>query len=86
MLKIHSYLSKATCKAYIGFANAARYTRGRVRDKLLEKDGSFFTEHALAIVITVVIAAIIILAVVALFKDRIFPQLEDKVDEFFNVS
>lgn len=54
--------------------------------KLREKDGSFFTENGLTIVIVVVIAAIILTAVVALFKDTIFPQLGNKIDDFFSIS
>jgi len=47
---------------------------------------SFFTENGLTIVIAVVIAAIILTAVVALFKDTIFPQLGNKIDDFFSIS
>lgn len=58
----------------------------RLKEKLQENGGNFFTEHGLAIVIVVVIAAILLTAIVALFKGKILPQLDNKVDELFSIS
>lgn len=75
-------INRAVTRALIR-TQAAALTAKR---KLHERDGSFFTEHGLSIVITVVIAAIVITAVVALFKNEIFPQLDNKVNDFFAIS
>ncbi|MEG1752514.1 MAG: DUF6133 family protein [Christensenella sp.] len=53
------------------------------KSKLMEEKGSFFTENALVIVITVAIAGIVLLLMVTLFKTTIFPQLTAKISEFF---
>lgn len=82
MQNIKERINTATLNMYINAQAGARKTRQRLRDKT----GSFFTDHALAIVIIVVIAAIFLMALVGLFKDRIFPQLESKTDEFFAIS
>lgn len=55
----------------------------RAKSKLMEEKGSFFTENALTIVITVAIAGIILLLMVTLIKGTIFPQLTAKITEFF---
>lgn len=56
------------------------------RRKLREMKGSFLTENALVIVITVAIAGLVIAAMFAIFKTQLIPGLEDAVDKFFNFS
>lgn len=59
---------------------------GKAKTRLREKDGSFFTENGLVIVIVVVIAIIIITAMVAIWNDTIIPGLKDKIAEFFGMA
>ena len=56
----------------------------KIKTKLTEKRGSFFTEHALVIVITVAVAGLILGLMFTLFKDTIMPGLISKISEFFN--
>ncbi|HAN44703.1 MAG TPA: hypothetical protein DCP97_04860 [Ruminococcaceae bacterium] len=58
----------------------------KMKTKLEEKDGSVFTEYGLLIVIGVVIAGLALAGVYALFKDKIMPQTNSKVDGFFNYA
>lgn len=52
--------------------------------KLKDTKGSFFTEHALTIVITVTIAGVVLAAIFGLFKDTLIPNLTQKINDFFN--
>ena len=52
--------------------------------KLVESRGSFFTENALLIVITVAIGGLLLSALFAMYKDQLIPQLGAKITEFFN--
>lgn len=79
-------LNQVLLAAYIRTTISARTLTAAARRKLREKDGSFFSEHALAIIITVVIAGIVLPLLIALFKDKIFPKLDNKVDDFFALS
>ena len=81
MYTVRNNINKAMMRAYI---HAIAVTTA-AKSKLREQHGSFFTEHAMAIVITVVVAAIVIAAVVLMFRAQIFPRLEDSVDDFFNI-
>lgn len=54
--------------------------------KLREKRGSFFTENALVIVITVAIGGLALSIFFGLFKDELAPQLSSKITEFFNYA
>lgn len=80
--KVKSRLSDLVTRTY---SNAIA-TASTVKAKLQEKDGSFMTDHALAIVISVVAAAILIGIVVALLTGKIGPQLNNKVDDFFGMA
>lgn len=55
-----------------------------LRNKLKDTSGSFFTEHALTIVITVAVAGVVLAAIFGLFKDTLIPNLTAKITEFFN--
>lgn len=55
-------------------------------DVLRSKNGSFFTENALVIVITVAIAGLALTIFYGLFKGQIAPELSKKVTEFFNFA
>jgi len=46
-------------------------------------EGNFFSEHALGIVITVVIGVILFVAVNLIFKDMVIPGITAKVKAIF---
>lgn len=56
----------------------------KAKGKLEEKKGSFFTEHALVIAVTVAVAGLVLTLMFALFKDTIVPSLTSKISEFFD--
>lgn len=69
-------------KGYFSFTKAMF----KAKAKLEEKSGSFFTEHALVIVITVAVAGLVLSLMFGLFKDTIGPSLTQKIGEFFNYN
>lgn len=86
MYSIKTEISEAMMSAYIYITIVTGQFMDAAKSKLREKNGSFFTEHGLAIVITVVIAALLMTAIALLFKDKIFPNLDKKVDDFFAIT
>lgn len=48
--------------------------------------GNFFSEHALGIVITVVIGVILFVAMNLIFKDVIIPGIKDKIVSIFQTK
>lgn len=58
---------------------------GMAKKKLAENTGAF-GEQGTWIVIVVVIAGILLTLLVALIKNKIFPSVEGKVDEFFQTT
>ncbi|MDR2611084.1 MAG: hypothetical protein LBC58_06465 [Clostridiales Family XIII bacterium] len=59
---------------------------GKVGGKLAERKASFFSEHATAILITVVIGVIILTAMVLIFKGTIIPHLESLISDIFSTT
>ncbi|MEG1779435.1 MAG: DUF6133 family protein [Oscillospiraceae bacterium] len=57
-----------------------------LKQKLKENRGSFFTENALVIVITVAIAGLVLTLMFAMFKNELAPTLSNKIREFFNYA
>jgi hypothetical protein len=51
--------------------------------RLQAEGGNFFTEHALGIVITVVIGVIIFVAMNLVFKDMVIPGIKEKITSLF---
>jgi hypothetical protein len=55
----------------------------KLKSILKNDNGNFFSEHALGIVITIVIGAILLIALTAIFKDTVIPGVKDKIAEVF---
>jgi hypothetical protein len=66
--------------------DAIKNKLSKVTGKLAEKRASFFSEHATAILITVVIGVIILTAMVLIFKDTIIPKLESLITDIFSTT
>lgn len=75
-------IGKTTTKAYV----ATQMSICEALKKLKEKDGTFFVENAMGIVIAVALGGLVIALLFALFKDNIAPQTSTKVNDFFNYS
>jgi hypothetical protein len=58
----------------------------KVRAKLTERKASFFSEHATAILITVVIGVIILTAMVLIFREAIIPKLNTMIIDIFSAK
>lgn len=82
MFTVRNRINKALFTAYV----RGLCIKDTAVAKLREKQGNAWTDHALGIVIGVVLAALIFAAVVAILKNKVFPGLNNKVDDFFNVS
>lgn len=69
-------------------AVAAHVNGGRMKQKvagiLARKEGEGFVDTALKILISVVIGALLLAGLYALFKDTILPTLTQKVTDLFN--
>lgn len=59
-----------------------------VRTKLIlmDKRGEGFVDSAIKILISVVIGALLLAGLYALFGDMIMPQLRDRIQDMFNYS
>ena len=79
-------LNQVLLTAYIHSTTSAQEFVSAAKRKLKGKDGGLWSEYGLLIVIGVVLAAIILALAVALIKDKIFPKVNDKVDDFFAIS
>jgi hypothetical protein len=55
----------------------------KVQSVTRASDGNFFSEHALGIVITVVVGVILFVAVNLIFKDMVIPGIKAKVEDIF---
>jgi hypothetical protein len=78
MKKLNEIIRKLTVKAQLMKKDYA--------DILKDKNGSFFTEHALGIVITVAIAGLALTIFFGMFKNQLAPELSRKITEFFNFA
>ena len=69
-------------------AVAAYVKGGRMRmklaDVLIRKEGEGFVDTALKILISVVVGAMLLAALYALFKDTILPTLTQRIQNLFN--
>lgn len=56
----------------------------RIRQVLLNQSGEGFVDSAIKILMAVVIGALLLAGLYALFGDMILPQLRDRITEMFN--
>lgn len=69
--------------------NVTAYVRkGRIRKRLASilarKEGEGFVDTALKILISVVVGALLLAGLYALFKDNILPTLTQRISDLFN--
>lgn len=55
----------------------------RFKQKISGDDGNFFSEHAMGIVITIVIGVILFVAMNLIFKDMVIPGIKAKISSMF---
>lgn len=72
------FIEKASTKA----SNA----RAKALSVLSQKDGENFVDSALKVLIAVVIGALLLAGLYALFGDVVMPTLTQKIRELFNYS
>lgn len=80
MRKINDTMNRLAAAAYV--------KGGRIRKKLedifTQKEGEGFVDTALKILISVVVGALLLAGLYALFKDTILPTLTQKIQNLFN--
>lgn len=80
MKKINDTMNRLTVTAYV--------KGGRIRKKiagiLAGREGEGFVDTALKILISVVVGALLLAGLYALFKDTILPTLTNKITNLFN--
>ncbi len=77
MNKINAIKTKAINKAFMAVAAA--------KNKIEETRGSV-SEHAIVIIIGVVLGGILLVGLIALMNNVIMPSTEDKVTSMFNMG
>lgn len=82
MKKFNNTIAKTAASAYVKGACAT----GKIRDILRQKEGEGFVDSALKILISVVIGALLLAGLYALFKNNILPTLSNKITELFNYA
>lgn len=80
MKKLNDTMNRLAVAAYV---NGGRMEQ-KVADILARKEGEGFVDTALKILISVVVGALLLAGLYALFKDTILPTLTQKVTNLFN--
>lgn len=80
MKKLNGTMNRLAVAAYV---NGGRMKQ-KVADILARKEGEGFVDTALKILISVVVGALLLAGLYALFKDTILPTLTQKVTNLFN--
>lgn len=80
MKKLNDTMNRLAVAAYV---NGGRMKQ-KVADILVRKEGEGFVDTALKILISVVVGALLLAGLYALFKDTILPTLTQKVTNLFN--
>lgn len=76
---------QAKGRAFQGYLKAVGW-KGKVADILAGQSGEGFVETALKILISVVIGAVLLAGLYALFNDTILPTLSSRIKELFDYS
>ena len=80
MRKINDTMNRLTAAAYVKGIRM----KGKVAGILARKEGEGFVDTALKILISVVVGALLLAGLYALFKDTILPTLTQKITTLFN--
>ena len=82
MRKINDTMNRLTAAVYVKGIRM----KGKVAGILARKEGEGFVDTALKILISVVVGALLLAGLYALFKDTILPTLTQKITTLFNYS
>ena len=80
MRKLNKTVNKLTVSAYV----KSGHMRKKLKGILTRKEGEGFVDTALKILISVVVGALLLAGLYALFKDTILPTLTDRIVNLFN--
>lgn len=80
MKKLNGTMNRLAVSAYV---NGGRMKQ-KVAGILTKKEGEGFVDTALKILISVVVGALLLAGLYALFKDTILPTLTQKITNLFN--
>ena len=80
MRKINDTMNRLTVTAYV----CGGKMKGKLADILTRKEGEGFVDTALKILISVVVGALLLAGLYALFKDTILPTLTQRIQNLFN--
>lgn len=80
MRKINDTMNRLAVAAYV----EGRRMRKKLADVLTRKEGEGFVDTALKILISVVVGALLLAGLYALFKDTILPTLTQRIQNLFN--
>lgn len=80
MRKINDTMNRLTVAAYVCGGKMKR----KFADILKRKEGEGFVDTALKILISVVVGALLLAGLYALFKDTILPTLTQRIQNLFN--
>lgn len=80
MKKINDTMNRLTVAVYV----KGRCLKQRITGILARKEGEGFVDTALKILISVVVGALLLAGLYALFKNTILPTLTQKITNLFN--
>ena len=80
MRKINDTMNRLTVTAYVWCGKM----KLKLADILTRKEGEGFVDTALKILISVVVGALLLAGLYALFKDTILPTLPQRIQNLFN--
>lgn len=80
MKKSNDIMNRVTVSAYVKGGRMKR----KLADMLTRKEGEGFVDTALKILISVVVGALLLAGLYALFKDTILPTLTQRIQNLFN--
>ncbi len=73
-------------KAMIQLKECARYKKFQIRQALADRCGEGFVDTAIKILMAVVIGALVLAGLYALFDETVLPTLTRRVQEMFNYA
>lgn len=73
-------------KQLVNYRNAMVMHAGKVKNKLKETSGEGYVDTAIKILIAVVLGALLLAGLYALFNDTVLPTLVRRVQEMFDYS
>ncbi len=60
--------------------------KGRLKEKLDDKKGSFYTDNAMQIIIAIVLGGLLLAGLYSVYKDTLIPTLQQKLRDMLNYT